>query len=215
MQGEAEAAHLGPAPTTMSVRQLLVAGIASSIAGGALHAQFAISKHTFDSGGGDASGAASGLRGSIGQPDASAARSGGDYGLSGGFWSPAPSIIPSGGFADWAAANIAPGLDASFDGDADGDLWPNGIAYTFQGLPENHFEGGQILAPPMNPPADVSLVLEATDDLENWTTLLEYTAGVRTFVHPEVTIDFLSCTVTDNRGDGMRQFYRYEATLLP
>lgn len=65
------------------------------IAATSTHAQYAIDWFTIDGGGGQSSGGAFGLQGTIGQPDAGMSR-GGTYTLRGGFWS-AFGVVPTEG----------------------------------------------------------------------------------------------------------------------
>ena len=58
------------------------------LATGRLHAQsYAIDWFTIDGGGGTSTGGVYSVSGTIGQPDASGAMSGGNYSVTGGFWS--------------------------------------------------------------------------------------------------------------------------------
>ncbi|MCW5550734.1 MAG: hypothetical protein KIS67_01075 [Verrucomicrobiae bacterium] len=52
-----------------------------------LHAQYAIDWYTIDGGGGTSTGGVYSVSGTIGQPDAGTVMTGGDYSLTGGFWS--------------------------------------------------------------------------------------------------------------------------------
>jgi len=50
-------------------------------------AQYAINWHTMDGGGGTSTGAVYSVRGTVGQPDAAAPATNGQYSVTGGFWS--------------------------------------------------------------------------------------------------------------------------------
>lgn len=175
-----------------------------------LNAQFGLSSFTIDGGGGHTSGGPYSLRSTIGQPDASAPMTGGAFSLGSGFWGAGPSTVLS-GYAAWAAANIAPGLDASFDGDADEDGFPNGLLYIFAGRIEI-LSKGILTPPPAVVPADVNLVLETSSDLANWDPLIEYEAGLQTLLEAGVLVT--PDTVNHITPDPTL-FYRYRAALLP
>jgi hypothetical protein len=175
-----------------------------------LCAQYAITSHTIDGGGGISSSGAFALQGTIGQPDASSA-SGGPFSLVGGFWG-GPSKSLSGGYSDWAAINIAPGLDDSFGGDANNDGLANGLVYIFGEAGVQLFGAGVLTAPPPVVPIDVKLTLETSTSLQHWTRILVYEAGVQTLVVQGLTID---AGILTYPGTGPNRFYRYRAELLP
>lgn len=137
--------------------------------------------------------------------------SGGAFTLHGGFWA-ADTTPPGGGYAAWAAANIAPGLDASFDGDANQDGMANGLVYVFGEAGVEILGKGVLLAPPTIIPGDVILELEASTALRNWSTVLRYQDGVQTLIHPDLSI--IGDRLTDS-GSAIQRFYRYRVTLVP
>jgi len=57
-------------------------------------AQYAITWHTIDGGGGTSTGGVYSVTGTIGQPDAGATMTGGSYSLTGGFWA-LPEAVPN------------------------------------------------------------------------------------------------------------------------
>jgi hypothetical protein len=77
---------------------LLAVGIAV-VASSAVFAQigggYNLSWNTIDGGGGQSTGGAYNLHGSIGQADASTALTGGSYALTGGFWISQPTTVPT------------------------------------------------------------------------------------------------------------------------
>lgn len=150
------------------------------------------------------------LSGTIGQPDASTPQTGGDFTVIGGLWNANLNLANS-NFAAWAATNIGPELDSSFEGDANRDGFANGLVYVFgiEGL--QLFGPGILTAPPAIVPGDIMLVLEASDDLITWTPILIYTSGVQTLRDPTINIADGKVTATDA---GPRGFYRYRVELL-
>ena len=68
-------------------RLILAAAAAWSLVPVAV-AEFAVTKWTVDAGGGKSTGCRFSLAGTIGQPDASRASTGGKFSLTGGFWGP-------------------------------------------------------------------------------------------------------------------------------
>lgn len=100
----------------MKIKFLLVTVLASTLPASA---QYAIDWFSIDGGGGQSSGGAYSLQGSIGQPDA-ATSSGGSYALHGGFWSafavlqtegaPSLRILRNGGNVILAWPNPATGF---------------------------------------------------------------------------------------------------------
>jgi hypothetical protein len=71
---------------TLLVMALVIAGLAISAASASIQAAgYSVSWYTFDGGGGNSTGGVYTLMGTIGQPDAGS-HSGGDYDLTGGFW---------------------------------------------------------------------------------------------------------------------------------
>lgn len=165
-----------------------------------LPAQLAISSYTIDGGGGTLSGGSFALTGTVGQPDANDPLSAGAFVLDGGYWA-ALTVTAGPGYAEWAAANIPVGLDASFNGDANGDGIPNGLVYVFGESGVKAFGARMLTAPPEPVPFDVDLTLFYSTDLENW---MELSNGF--------TIE--NGILTDLSTDPTR-FYRYEAILLP
>jgi len=98
---------------------LFVMSVASAASG-----QYELSWYTIDGGGGQSSGGAYTLTGTIGQPDA-AWSSGGKYELLGGFWPGGPLCIVS--FDDYARfaelwRNSGAGLPADLDGSGEVDF---------------------------------------------------------------------------------------------
>lgn len=196
-------------PILPSSTAFALAIVALFLAATPLHAQFAIPSYTIDAGGGTSGGGGFKLTGTIGQPDASAVSSGGNFKVSGGFW--AANTNPySGSYAAWAAANIPAGLDRSFDGDADQDGVPNGLVYIFGDGGAELLAKGVLTAPPTTLPGDVDLVLESSIDLLLWDPVLEITAGIQTLLDPDFSI--LDGEITDSSA-GVRNFYQYRATL--
>lgn len=173
-------------------------------------AQLAIPTHTIDAGGGKSSGGTLELTGTIGQPDASPAVSGGALSITGGFWG-ANTNPYAGAYEAWAALNITPGHDASFGGDADLDGIPNGLVYVFGPTGAELAGKGILTAPPANIPGDVILTLEASEDLVTWTPVLEYTAGAQTLI--DAALSIAGGEVTDS-ASGIRHFYQYTITLI-
>ena len=74
---------------------ILLTKLAITLAPGALHAQsYSIDWFTIEGGGGTSTGGVYAVTGTIGQPDAGAVLSGGNYTLQGGFWSIQAVHIP-------------------------------------------------------------------------------------------------------------------------
>ena len=73
---------------------LVVLGMATAQQGGV----YEITKSTLSSGGGNSSGGAFSVRGSIAQVDASEELSGGDFSVTGGFWPGSDDLIFKNGF---------------------------------------------------------------------------------------------------------------------
>jgi len=71
--------------------------------------QFSIDWHTIDGGGGTSTGGVYAVSGTIGQPDAGAPMTGGNYSLTGGFWA-LPVAIPVGGAPTLNIVPTTPGL---------------------------------------------------------------------------------------------------------
>src|SRR6059036_1881225 len=70
------------------MKAILLAGLILSITAAAAQAQsYTIDWFTIDGGGGTSTGGVYSVSGTIGQPDAGPAMSGGNYSLTGGFWS--------------------------------------------------------------------------------------------------------------------------------
>ena len=199
---------------TRFITLLAFALSAAIFAASPLHAQYAVPSYTIDSGGGTSTGGDFKLTGTIGQPDASPqVATGGNFTVSGGFW--AANTNPySGSYAAWAEANLPAGSDRSFDGDANQDGVPNGLVYIFGDEGAALLAKGVITAPPANLPGDIDLVLEASDDVLSWETILEFTSGVQTFIDPLLAI--ADGEITDSAGTGaVRRFYQFRATLIP
>jgi len=173
-----------------------------------LQSQLSISSYTVDGGGGKSTGDSFVLEGTIGQPDSSSPLAGGSFTLTGGFWGLKSQVRD---YATWAATNIAPGLDASFEGDANNDGIANGLVYVFGNNYTRLFGPGILTAPPTIVPDDVNLVLESSINLLSWNPILEYTGGVQTFVDPDVAIADGMVTHT---GGGPTRFYRYRVELI-
>ena len=91
-----------------------------------------------------------------------------------------PQIIPktadATGFQIWGEANLPTG-SLAFDGDADADGIPNSIEYIFGDREIVASAVGQVTAPPAPIASDVTLSLEFSKDLKNWTEILRYEAG--------------------------------------
>ena len=83
---------------------LLLTTLAGGMGGGPRGADFDVSWYTVDGGGGTGTGGDFEVSGTIGQPDASTALSGGDFELTGGFW-----------------PGVAVSEPAACEGDANGD----------------------------------------------------------------------------------------------
>ncbi len=181
------------------------------VGGPALHAQFAVSSHTIDGGGGTSAGGEFSLQGSIGQPDASMPATGGIFAVTGGFWA-AHTNPYSGAYAAWAAANIPAGLDASFEGDANSDGIANGLVYVFGDQGVQMIGRGLLTGPPMAVPGDIDLDLFSSTDLVAWTQVLSYTAGVQTMIDPALTITNGEIADADTAA---RKFYQYRLVLIP
>jgi len=103
----------------MKIRVILLFLLLVSIA----NAGYNISWHTIDGGGGQSSGGAYSLTGTVGQPDAGA-MAGGDYELLGGFWPGGPLCLVD--FEDYARfaehwLKSGSGLPGDLDGDLDVD----------------------------------------------------------------------------------------------
>lgn len=201
-----------PSSITMTANPLFAVCIGClALASAGLHAQLAISSYTVDGGGGRSSGGSFTLAGTIGQPDASEPLVVDPFGLTGGFWADA-ALVALTGYPAWAVENIAPGLDASFHGDADGDGLANGLQYVLGSGGIEALGAGLMTAPPAAVPSDVRLILDFSDDLLSWSLALEYVGGVQTFTHPDFSI--INHVVIHNTTEP-RTFYRYGVELLP
>ena len=88
----------------------------------ALAQQYSIGWYKIAGGGGTSTGATYQVSGTIGQPDASGALSGGNFSLTGGFWS-LMSVVPTAGL---------PNLTIAHSGNSVIVLWPNTGGYTLQ-----------------------------------------------------------------------------------
>jgi hypothetical protein len=85
-------------------------------------AQHAIDWHTIAGGGGTSTGATYQVSGTIGQPDAGSAMTGGQYSLTGGFWS-LVAVVQTPGLPNLSIAHTADSVVVS---------WPNTAASTLQ-----------------------------------------------------------------------------------
>ena len=123
-----------------------------------------------------------------------------------------PKIVApdSNGFANWAELNLPDG-GREFDGDSDADDIPNCIEYVFGGRAIISPAVGQLTAPPETVPADVTLSLEVSGDLQNWTEILRYEAG--RLIRQVEGVRIESGIVIDDRiGSRDSGFYRYRAS---
>lgn len=190
----------------------------------AANAQFAITSHTIDGGGGTSSSASFALSGTIGQPEATPASTSGNLSLMGGFWK---AILPTEpvNFEAWLADNTTTGQDMSFAGDADGDGFANGYEYVFGKKPlilmprqSGDDEGtGRIPIPPVTP-EDVTIILEvsfsATRSLRDWSPSVTWSSGgAPVFAFP------LSTSISGNEIVDIDNFtpifYRYRVIQNP
>lgn len=189
---------------------LLAFGVALLAAAGSARAQFAITSHTIDGGGGTSSAGGFTLSGTVGQPDASSPAIGGSFSLTGGFWKPA-----SGGaalYAAWAEENLPAGSDRSFTGDANGDGVPNGVHYAFAGT-SPMLDGSQSSTAPETVPPGVILRWSVSEDLDDWGVLARWEDGSLTFT--ATLVEFDNGVIRDSADyDSGRAFYRWEATLV-
>jgi hypothetical protein len=85
----------------MKALRILVAAGALSAGAATASAQLAINWYTIDGGGGTSSGGTFVVSGTIGQPDAGAAMTGGIFTVTGGFWAGIGSPAPACGSADF------------------------------------------------------------------------------------------------------------------
>lgn len=178
-----------------------------------IKAQTVLLSSTLDSGGGTSTGGAYSLSGTMGQSDASAPSQAGTVSLGGGFWKQFQASLLE-GYAAWAAMNVGAGMDASFNGDADGDGLPNGLHYIFGG-DGIRMEGAKaITAPPLPVPSDVRLLLRRSTNLMTWDDILEYENGVQVFRWTDLQPTADGKSFTDLSGIH-KAFYRYEATQAP
>ena len=88
--------------TFASVAMILLMFAAAALAGLEAPAGYDLSWHTIDGGGGTSTGGTYDLSGTIGQPDAGVAMTGGSYSVVGGFW---PGAAPA---VNTCPADIAP-----------------------------------------------------------------------------------------------------------
>ena len=86
--------------------RLCLAAVAAATLGSAARAQTDVSWNTIDCGGGAGAGGSIALNGTIGQPDAGAAMSGGAYTVAGGFW-----VVSTVCYANCDNSTIAPVLN--------------------------------------------------------------------------------------------------------
>lgn len=80
-----------------------------SLAVGVASAQYAISWHTVDGGGGTSTGGVYRVSGTIGQPDAGGQMTNGQYAVTGGFWA-LPQAVPSEGAPTLTIVPASPGF---------------------------------------------------------------------------------------------------------
>lgn len=113
------------------------------------------------------------------------------------------------GYPRWAAINIPPGKDNSFEGDANGDGVPNGLNYVFGTIPPILIGPGLLIAPGSIPP-DVDLYLERSTTLAagSWLAGASWVNGLPPVFAPGFEI--VGASVFD--GDfSPAAFYRYRA----
>lgn len=99
---------------------------------------------------------------------------------------------------------------SSFEADDNGDGQANGLDYVFGEVNPVSLSGEGILEAPASVPADVILHLQASTDLNTWTTILTYTDGAISFQDSSVSIVDGVITHTTTGSD---VFYRYGASL--
>ncbi|MEZ5302715.1 MAG: hypothetical protein R3F11_19070 [Verrucomicrobiales bacterium] len=130
-----------------------------------------------------------------------------------GFWGGSGGAA-TGGYADWADANLPAGSDKSFGGDANNDGIPNGVHYAFGDTEVKQLGAGKATAPAGPVPADVILRWQFGSDLTGWETIAKWEGGVfSTLVPDEVSVS--GGVITDTyRDPSGRGFYRWEATYL-
>jgi hypothetical protein len=102
----------------LSALGCMVLGVAIS----ALAQNYSIDWHTTDGGGGTSTGGVYAVTGTIGQPDAGGAMAGGNYSLTGGFWS-LVSVVQTAGM---------PALTITHSGNSGIVSWPDTGNYTLQ-----------------------------------------------------------------------------------
>ncbi len=127
-----------------------------------------------------------------------------------------PQIIPGSSgtrdFRTWASQNLPDG-SGDFNSDADRDGVPNGIEYVFGDTEIRSPAPGQLTAPPAPVPGDITLVLEASSDLQNWSEILRFESGKLAYLAEGVRIGKrVVVDEREHRPAANAIYYRYSAS---